>query len=36
MSTPIRIYLCQTIEWHMNKEKYVFSQLLDFLDKDVF
>lgn len=37
LSRPIWIYLCQTnIEWHMNKVKYVFSQLLDFLDPNDF
>ena len=36
-SQPIWIYLCQTnVEWHMNKGKYVFSQLLDFLDRNDF
>lgn len=32
-----QIYLCQTnVEWHMHKGKYVFMQLLYFIDKDVF
>lgn len=37
MSETIRNYLCQTnIEWHMGKRKYVFSQLLDYLNLNQF